>query len=205
MTTVRNISRLRPFGPKSEYVNVIIETPKGSHTKFKYDERENLFVFDKALPMGQSFPFDYGFVPSTKGGDGDPLDVMVIAAEPTFVGCLVHAKLLGVIEAEQTENGETERNDRLIAVPVEAKTGKLSSGAVDHLESGLARKISEFFAVYNELQGKRFKTLGCAGPERAAALIRAGTLSSHKQSSGTLPHRKRARSANSTGRSINNG
>jgi len=50
MTTVRNISRLRPFGPKSEYVNVIIETPKGSHTKFKYDERENLFVFDKALP-----------------------------------------------------------------------------------------------------------------------------------------------------------
>src|SRR5215475_6104288 len=140
MTTVRNISRLRPFGPKSEYVNVIIETPKGSRTKFKYDERENLFVFDKALPMGQSFPFDYGFVPSTKGGDGDPLDVMVIA-EPTFVGCLVHAKLLGVIEAEQTENGETERNDRLIAVPVEAKTGKLSSGAVGHLESELAHQI----------------------------------------------------------------
>jgi len=178
MTAVRNISRLRPFGPKSEYINVIIETPKGSHTKFKYDEKENLFVFDKTLPMGQSFPFDFGFVPSTKGGDGDPLDVMIIAAEPTFVGCLVHAKLIGVIEAEQTENGETERNDRLIAVPIEAKTGNLSSGAVDHLETSLAREISDFFVVYNELQGKRFKTLGCAGPERAAALIRAGMSSS---------------------------
>src|SRR5215831_18389322 len=190
MSAVRDISRMPPFGPKSEYVNAIIETPKGSRTKFKYDEEHGLFMFDKALPIGQSFPFDFGFLPSTKGGDGDPLDVLVLTDEPTFVGCLVHAKLLGVIEAEQTENGETERNDRLIAVPVEAKTGKLSSGAVDHLESGLARKISEFFAVYNELQGKRFKTLGCAGPERAAALIRAGTLSSHKQSSGTLPPSK---------------
>ena len=137
MKTDRNISRLRPFGPKSEYVNIIIETPKGSQIKFKYDEKENLFVFDKTLPMGQSFPFDYGFVPSTKGGEGDPLDVMIIAAEPTFVGCLVHAKLIEVIEAEQTENGETERNDRLIAVPIEAKTGKLSSGAVDHLDTSL--------------------------------------------------------------------
>jgi inorganic pyrophosphatase len=172
--TGRNISGMRPFGPKSEYVNVIIETPKDSHVKFIYDEKENLFVFDKAMPIGQSFPFDYGFVPSTKGGDGDPLDVMVISDEPTFVGCLVHAKLIGVIEAEQTENGETERNDRLIAVPVEAKTGKPSSGAVDHLQPELARKISDFFVVYNELQGKGFKTLGYAGPERAAALIQAG-------------------------------
>jgi inorganic pyrophosphatase len=175
---VRNISRLRPFGPKSEYVNVIIETPKGSHTKYKYDEKENLFVFDKPMPMGQTFPFDFGFVPSTKGGDGDPLDVLIIAAEPTFVGCLVHAKLLGVIEAEQTEEGETNRNDRLIAVPIETKTGKPSSGAVDRLEASLARKLSKFFVAYNELQGKTFKTLGYAGPERAAALIRAGMSTS---------------------------
>jgi len=176
MTAVRNISRLRPFGPKSEYINVIIETPKSSHTKFKYDEKENLFVFDKTLPMGQSFPFDFGFVPSTKGGDGDPLDVMLIADDPTFVGCLVHAKLLGVIEAEQTENDKTERNDRLIAVPLEAKTGKPSRGAVEHLESSLATKITEFFVTYNASQGKLFKTLRCAGPARAMVLIKAGMV-----------------------------
>jgi hypothetical protein len=55
---VRDISRMRPFSAKSEYVNVIIETPKGSRTKFKYDEESGLFIFDKRLPIGQSFPFE---------------------------------------------------------------------------------------------------------------------------------------------------
>src|SRR5712675_1336309 len=86
---IRDISRMRPFGPKSEYVNVIIETPKGSSTKFKYDDEHGVFVFDKAMPIGQSFPFDFGFVPSTEGGDGDPIDVLVLTDEPTFVGCLI--------------------------------------------------------------------------------------------------------------------
>jgi inorganic pyrophosphatase len=174
MPAVHSISRMSPFGPKSEYVNAVIETPKGSRTKFKYDEELGLFMFDKALPIGQSFPFDFGFLPSTKGDDGDPIDILVLTDEPTFVGCLVHARLLGVIEAEQTENGETERNDRLIAIPLEAKSGKPSEGAIDRLEPGLVRKISKFFVAYNELQGKRFKPLRSAGPERAEALIRSG-------------------------------
>jgi inorganic pyrophosphatase len=63
-------------------------------------------MFDKALPIGQTFPFDFGFLPSTKGDDGDPLDILILSDDPTFVGCLVHAKLLGVIEAEQTQNGK---------------------------------------------------------------------------------------------------
>ena len=185
--TVRDISRMRPFGPKSEYVNAIIETPKGSRTKFKYDEESGLFLFDKALPIGQSFPFDFGFLPSTKADDGDPLDILVLSEEPTFVGCLVHAKLLGVIEAEQTENGETERNDRLIAVPLEVKSGKPSSGAIDHLEPTIVRNISKFFAAYNQLQGKRFRTLRCAGPERAETLINKAMPGAKKHS------RKRSR------------
>src|SRR5215831_20148306 len=168
MSAVRDISRMPPFGPKSEYVNAIIETPKGSRTKFKYDEEHGLFMFDKALPVGQSFPYDFGFLPSTKGDDGDPLDVLVLTDEPTFAGCLIHAKLLGVIEAEQTEDGKTERNDRLIATPIEVKSGKPPAGAIDHLEPGLARKITRFFVAYNELQGKRFKALRYAGPEHAA-------------------------------------
>jgi len=174
MSAAHSISRMSPFGPRSEYVNAVIETPKGSRTKFKYDEELGLFMFDKALPIGQSFPFDFGFLPSTKGDDGDPIDILVLADEPTFVGCLVHARLLGVIEAEQTENGETERNDRLIAIPLEAKSGKPSEGAIDRLEPGLVRKISKFFIAYNEMQGKRFKPLRSAGPERAEALIRSG-------------------------------
>ena len=169
-----NITHLRPFGPKSAYLNVIIEAPKGSRTKFKYDEEHQLFLFDKTLPLGQSFPFDFGFVPSTTGGDGDPLDILVLTPEPTFVGCLVHAKLLGVIEAEQTEKGKTERNDRLIGVPLEAKSGKPAEGTIERLDAALAQRITDFFVAYNQLQGKRFKALRSAGPDRAASLIKSG-------------------------------
>ena len=70
----------------------------------------------KVLPLGASFPFDFGFIPSTKGEDGDPLDVLVLTEEPAFVGCVLPALLIGVLEAEQTEKGETVRNDRLVAV-----------------------------------------------------------------------------------------
>jgi inorganic pyrophosphatase len=181
-----NISRLRPFGPKSEYINVVIEAPKGSRAKFKYDAESGLFIFHKMLPIGQSFPFDFGFVPSTKAPDGDPLDALVLTDEPTFVGCLIHAKLLGVIEAEQTENGKTNRNDRLVAVPLETKSGKPPSGTIDHLELNLARKLTKFFVVYNELQDKGFKVLRYAGPDDAAKLIRRGM-------SGTRKRRKRLR------------
>src|SRR5262247_3666073 len=139
MSAVREISRIPPFGPKSEYVNVIIETPKGSRTKFKYDEEHGLFMFDKALPIGQSFPFDFGFLPSTRGGDGDPLDVLVLTSEPTFCGCLIYAKLLGIIEAEQTEEGKTVRNDRLIASPLDFRSRKPSAGAIEQLEPHLVR------------------------------------------------------------------
>jgi inorganic pyrophosphatase len=177
----RNISGMRPFGPKAEYVNVIIETPKGSHTKFKYDDKSGLFMFDKILPIGQTFPFDFGFLPSTKGGDGDPLDILILMDEPTFVGCLIHARLLGAIEAEQTENGKTERNDRLVAVPIEVKSGQPPSGAIDRLESSVARNITKFFVAYNKLQGKEFRTLRCVGPERAATLIKAAMPNSRKR------------------------
>ena len=174
---IHDISRMSPFGPKSAYINVIIETPKGSHTKFKYDEEHGVFMFDKALPLGQTFPFDFGFLPSTHADDGDPLDVLVLGEEPTFTGCLIHAKLVGVIEAEQTENGETNRNDRLIAVPLEVKSGKPPAGAVDRLDPRLVQNIAKFFIAYNRLQGKRFKVVSVAGPQRAAALIKNGSKS----------------------------
>jgi len=177
---MQDISRLNPFGPKFEYVNVVIEAPKGSRTKFKYDQENGLFMFEKLMPIGQSFPFDFGFVPRTEGGDGAPLDVLVLTDEPTFVGCLMHAKLLGVIEAEQTENGETERNDRLVAIPLEAKSGK-PSVATRRLDIGLARKLTKFFIAYNQVQGKTFKALRSAGPDRAETVIKEGMKKARKR------------------------
>jgi inorganic pyrophosphatase len=166
-------------------VNAIIEAPKGSRTKFKYDDEHGTFLFDKMLPLGQTFPFDFGFLPSTRGGDGDPLDVLVLTEEPTFVGCLIHARLVGVIEAEQIENRQTSRNDRIIGVPIEAKSGKAaiakSALVSGRLPPALGRKISQFFVAYNHLQGREFKILRIAGPDHAAIVVRDAMTKSRKR------------------------
>jgi inorganic pyrophosphatase len=95
---------LPPFS-KTDELHIIIDTPKGSRNKYEYDIEYNLFMLGGVLPAGAVFPFDFGYIPSTEGGDGDPLDVLVLMDEPVFVGCLVPARVLGVIEAEQTEDG----------------------------------------------------------------------------------------------------
>src|SRR5204863_796713 len=116
------LARLSPFVYGADDLSAVIETPKGSRSKFKYDEEHGLFKLSGVLPAGAVFPFDFGFVPATVGEDGDPLDVLVLMDEPVFSGCFVAARLLGVIEARQTEDGKTERNDRLIAVSAKAPT-----------------------------------------------------------------------------------
>src|SRR3954454_15900549 len=116
MTTTHAIpapmTHLPPFTSEGETCNVIIETPKGSRNKFNYDPELGLFRLGGVLPLGAVFPFDFGFVPSTLGGDGYPLDVLVLMHEPALTGRLVTVRLSGAIEADQTEDGETTRNDR---------------------------------------------------------------------------------------------
>jgi inorganic pyrophosphatase len=83
----------------------IIETPRHGRNKFDYDPESGLFRFAALLPEGMLFPFDFGFIPSTLGEDGDPMDVMVLMDEAAHVGCLVDLRILGVIEAEQIKTG----------------------------------------------------------------------------------------------------
>jgi inorganic pyrophosphatase len=164
------ISKLPAFDRESGDLNVIIDTPKGSRNKFSWDEKRELFELTGMLPTGAIFPYDFGFIPNTRGGDGDPLDVLVLMDEPAFTGCLVHSRLLGVIEAEQTEKGETERNDRLIAVAAKSRTsGDLQS--MTDLNPKLLEEIEHFFISYNQVKGKKFKPLGRYGPERARKLV----------------------------------
>ncbi len=164
---------LASFDEESGALNVIVDTPKGSHNKFKYDEKSQLFKLGGALPLGAVFPFDFGYIPSTRAEDGDPLDVLILMDEPAFVGCLVQSKLIGVIEAEQTEDGETTRNDRLIAVAAETRNHSHIRFLGD-LNSNLVHEIERFFVSYNETKGKEFEILGRHGPERALELIRKG-------------------------------
>ncbi|MBV9957369.1 MAG: inorganic diphosphatase [Acidobacteria bacterium] len=165
---------LKAFDAESGELNVIIETPQGSRNKFNYDEQLGLFRLGGVLPVGASFPFDFGFVPETLGGDGDPLDVLVLMDAPAFTGCLVQARLLGVIEASQTErDGETTRNDRLIAVAATSRTHR-DVHTLAEVPHQLVKEIEHFFISYNEIKEKTFKPLGRFGPERAIALVKEG-------------------------------
>lgn len=171
-----------------EQWRVIIETPKGSRNKFTYSPEFNCFQLAKVLPEGMAFPFDFGFLPSTRGQDGDPLDVLLLMDQPTFPGCLVLSSIIGVIEAEQTEkDGTSERNDRLLAVPLTThRYGKLQS--IKDVDQHILQEVERFFVSYNDQAGKKFKLLGFHGPHRAQRLVEEGMRRFAK------PRKKRARS-----------
>jgi len=164
-------ARVHPIDDDS--VNVVIDTPKGSRNKYKYDESLHLYRLGHVLPAGASFPFNFGFVPGTLGEDGDPLDVLVLMEDAAFVGCLVPSRLIGVIEAEQTEEGKTIRNDRLVAVAAESRDHH-EVRSLSQISANLVGAIEHFFVSYNELRQKCFVPLGRAGPERAMALLKHG-------------------------------
>ncbi|HXG67176.1 MAG TPA: inorganic diphosphatase, partial [Blastocatellia bacterium] len=117
--------------------------------------------------------FDFGFIPSTLGGDGDPLDVLILMEEPAFPGCVVSARLIGVIEANQTDGEGTERNDRLIAVAAEFHTHS-EVRAISDLSENLIDEIEHFFISYHQIRGKQFEPLGRFGPDRAEAIVKEG-------------------------------
>jgi inorganic pyrophosphatase len=165
-----NYERLAPFDHETGDLNAIIDTPKGSRNKYSYREESGLFELSGVLPAGAVFPFDFGFVPQTRGGDGDPLDVLVLMDEPAFVGCVVPARLVGVITAEQTEKGKTARNDRLIAVAVDSPAHR-EIRSLEDISAQRLKEIEHFFISYNEAKGKKFEPLGRFGPKRARALI----------------------------------
>jgi len=171
--TAPPLSRLPTFG-EDGHVHVVVETPKGSPNKYAYAEAYGTFQFKMVLPEGTSFPYDFGMIPSTKGADGDPLDVLILLDAPAFPGCLLEARLVGVIEAEQQErDGTWERNDRLIGVAVKARTHAHVHGLED-LRPGMLDEVEAFFGHYNQLAGKEFRVLRRGDAAAALALVRHG-------------------------------
>ena len=179
---------LPAFDPDDGTLNAIVDTTKGSRNKFEYDMRLGLFRLGGVLPAGASFPYDFGFVPSTLGDDGDPLDVLVLMDEPAFVGCLVPARLVGVVEAEQVEEGETRRNDRLIAVAAKSRSHE-DVRSLEDVAANTVHEIEHFFVSYNAAKGKTFTVLGRGDATRARALVRAGERR-HDRASGTARRRR---------------
>lgn len=170
---MNSLSNLPPFDRETGDLNVIIDTPKGSRNKYSWDEKRELFELSGVLPVGAVFPYDFGFIPNTRGEDGDALDVLLLMDEPAFVGCLVAARLLGVIEAKQTEKGKTMRNDRLIAVAANSRV-HAHLRLLSDISAKMLEEVEHFFISYNEAKGKKFKPLGRFGPLRAKALVKRG-------------------------------
>jgi inorganic pyrophosphatase len=157
---------------RSGLVNVLIDTPRGSRNKYKFDEALGLFRVSRVLPPGMSFPHDFGSVPGTRAEDGDPLDVLVLAPEPTFAGCLVTVRLIGMLRAHQVETRRI-RNDRLIGV-IETPVNRAALTELSELDADELRGIEEFFVSYNRAQGRTFRVTGRLGAHAAEqALERA--------------------------------
>jgi inorganic pyrophosphatase len=166
----RSLERIKTFDEDGNLI-AIVETPRGTRTKLAFDDELGAFVVKKVLPQGMSFPFDFGFIPSTLGEDGDPLDVLVLVDEALTTGTVVPSRLIGVIEAQQTErNGETTENSRLIAVAAACQifsdVKKLSD-----LPQTVVEQIEHFFVTYNQEAGKVFEPTGRRGPKRATTLV----------------------------------
>jgi len=158
---------LLPLGEKSpEEINVIVEIASGSRNKYEYNKALDIFELDRALHSPIFYPGDYGFVPRTLALDDDPLDVLILVSEPTFSGCLVKARPIGLLN--MIDDGKTD--DKVLAVPV----GEPEYAEVHNYTQIFAhqlRKISHFFETYKLLEGKKTSVKGWADAAEARRII----------------------------------
>jgi inorganic pyrophosphatase len=162
-----------PTWAKGDVVHVVVETPRGARAKLEFDPDLKTFVLSKSLMLGLSYPYDWGFIPSTRAPDGDPLDVMVIHDAATTPGLVLKCKIIGVLVTLQTEHGKQLRNDRIIAVPKESHRGREVDDVKD-LAPETKDELERFFIATDELEDKTLKFSGWRGPQQALKLIRKG-------------------------------
>jgi inorganic pyrophosphatase len=171
MKSLSDPTRLKPIDKKDGLLQVIIETPAGSRNKFAFDPDQGIFALKKVLPAGMVFPYDFGFLPKTLAPDGDPIDVLLLMDQPAFPGIAVRARLIGVIEGEQLDGKDKIRNDRLIAV-AEANHMYANVRKLKDLPAKWVDELQVFFVNYHNLEGKKYRLLGCKGADAALRLIK---------------------------------
>ena len=149
-------------------VNVLVECPRGSRTKYEYDEELGVMTLDRTLHSAVYFPTGYGFVLGTRGSDGERVDALVLGDEPAFPGCLARLRPIGVLTIATGHGPEA----KLLGVPVgEPRFAEYHD--VGDVPGHVLREIEHFFEVYRQLEGKDLASLGWAGADRAAVVIEA--------------------------------
>ena len=153
-------------------LRAIVETPRGSPVKLAYDPKVRLFTISRSLPLGVTYPYDWGFIPGTRAADGDPLDVMVLHEASTYPGILLTCRVLGVVRLTQREKFRREENDRIIAVP----TWNERLREVDDyrgLPPRMREEIEQFFSTVTFFTGKDVRLEGWRSRKAAERLVRA--------------------------------
>lgn len=161
-----NLLDLDPGADSPEVVRMIVEIPKNSANKYEYDKKLGIFRLDRALYSPVHYPGDYGFIPGTLADDGDPLDVLVLVEAPSFPGCLIEVRPVGLLHLID----QSEEDLKVLAVP-NGNPRYDQIHTIDQIFPHVRREIEHFFAIYKELQGAVMKSQGWRGPIEARRAI----------------------------------
>jgi len=175
---LHKLSDIDPGSQCPETVRMIVEIPKNSANKYEYDIELGVFHLDRTLYSSVHYPGDYGFIPGTVAEDGDPMDILVLADEPAFSGCLIDVRPLGILEMEDDKG--TDR--KILAAPLRNPRYDQMVEMAD-VPAHLVLEIENFFAIYKQLEGKKVRVHGWRGKDAACAAIRKTRdryLSTHK-------------------------
>ncbi len=156
-----------PIGKHApEIINAVIEIPRGSHHKYEYDEAMDMIRLDRVIHSPVFYPTDYGFIPQTRSEDGDHLDVMVLITDPVFTGCIVSARVIGILDMED----EAGQDWKIVAVA--DSDPKLSHVQdIDNMDEHYKKEIVQFFEQYKQLENKWAKVKGWLDKKEAMRRI----------------------------------
>lgn len=147
-------------------VNVVVEIPRGSSNKIEYDMKLGAFRLDRVLYSPLFYPCEYGFIAQTMFEDGDPLDILVLAAQPTFTGCVMVARPIGVLKMGDDKG----QDDKVLAVSARDPR-YLDVHRLEDISEHRRKEIYHFFSIYKDLEDKQVNIQGWEGPETAWSLI----------------------------------
>jgi inorganic pyrophosphatase len=150
-----NLYEIPPGADPPRVVNAIVEVQQGGSNKFEYDAKFGIFRLDRVLYSAVHYPMAYGFVPSTLADDGDPLDILVMTREPTFTGCLIEARPIGLFRMRDEKGND----EKIISVPtVDPRFEEVTD--LSHMRPHRLREVEHFFSIYKDLENKEVEIIG---------------------------------------------
>ncbi len=157
-------------GKSIKRLKAVVEIPKGSSNKYEYDEKYNCFKLDRSLHSSMVFPFEYGFIPKTKADDGDALDIIILTEKPTFPGCVITVRAIGLLKMKDEKGNDY----KVISVPI-SKVEPRKSGIkmINDLEDHVKKEILNFMEDYKKLEPHKWvRVIGFGSVEEAEKIIK---------------------------------